>query len=88
MSTIKESIYAYVENVENGCCRNPIVIWKALHLPSGEVTYSAVCACGGWCTNGHEDPNDALKEYQQMTESEKRRIKAMRTKTRMHARRF
>ena len=83
MSTIEERLYARVDDVENGCCAgSPVMIWKALHMPSGEVTYSAVCSCGGWCTNGHNDPWDALEEYQEMTEEEKRRNKAMKARAR------
>ena len=50
-------------NMKNKCCEDkPVLITKTNSI---EV-YSCQCACGGWCTNGHSDPADAIEEYESM----------------------
>lgn len=52
----------------NGCCEGwPIVITTNLR-PDGSTNYSAQCACDGWCTNGHNTPQETVDEYWRMTQ--------------------
>lgn len=55
-----------IEN--NGCCDKPFFILTANPSDSwpGGINYSCQCACGGWCTNGHDNEADAVEEYKQM----------------------
>ena len=55
--------------MKNGCCDDrPVVITKA-RMPGGAI--SCQCACGGWCTNGHQTATAAVLEYKYMTERER-----------------
>lgn len=48
--------------MENGCCPGrPVLITMS---PAG--AYSTQCACGGWCSNGHQTATAAVKEYEHM----------------------
>lgn len=52
--------------ITNGCCKDkPMMItMKTPH--SGRKKYSCQCACGGWCTSGHNEISKALEEYESM----------------------
>ena len=51
----------------NGCCNRPFVL-TVNYLPDGTENYSCQCVCGGWCTNGHKNPKEAIAEYESMSE--------------------
>ena len=49
------------------CCENhsaPVLL--TLSRLSSEKVYSCQCSCGGWCTNGHSTPEEAIREYEFM----------------------
>ena len=47
---------------KNECCNGKPYI---LTVNSNNI-YSCQCACGGWCTGGHDNPADAIMEYEMM----------------------
>ncbi len=54
-----------IMNLENGCCLSrPVLLTfnKTNAYPSG-INYSCQCACGRWCTTGHETPGEAIDDY-------------------------
>lgn len=53
--------------MRNGCCRKEPVLITTNEKPGGGVNFSGQCACGGWCTNGHDTPEACVMEYQRMT---------------------
>ena len=58
-----------IVHIRNGCCSGEPVLITAnkCELWESGINYSCQCGCGGWCTNGHEMPWEALKEYEEMT---------------------
>lgn len=47
---------------KNGCC--PHLPFALVVSPTG--AYSCECKCGIWCTSGHDNPVDAIMEYEMM----------------------
>lgn len=53
--------------MENGCCPDRPVVVTGNMLPAGTISYSAQCACGGWCTTGCLTTKEAVERYKKMT---------------------
>ena len=61
-------LIAVILSDHNMCCcetKAPYLLTMIPHKDGNHV-YSCQCACGGWCTNGHGDPFEAVKEYEAM----------------------
>ena len=55
-------------NMDNGCCKDePVIITGLINSVDGKAYYSCQCACGGWCTGGHNNISDAVREYELMS---------------------
>lgn len=52
----------------NGCCENRPILITAARREGNNYCFSCQCACGFWCSNGFDNPSDALKDYEKMTE--------------------
>lgn len=52
----------YAHGFKNGCCQDKPFILMTTY---GNV-YSCECACNCWCTSGHDNPADAIMEYEMM----------------------
>jgi hypothetical protein len=49
-------------NIKNGCCPGrPVVLVRSCN-----GFFSTQCACGLWCSNGHEEAETAIEEYERM----------------------
>lgn len=73
-------LVAVIMSDHNMCCcetRAPYLLTK-INYQNGNDVYSCQCSCGGWCTNGHEHPEDAVREYESMCERyiKKHRVEA------------
>ncbi len=72
-------LVAVILSDHNMCCCGtgaPYLLTK-ISYEDGHDIYSCQCSCDGWCTNGHDNPNDAIREYESMCE---RYIKRQRKK--------
>ena len=55
-------------NMDNGCCKDePVIITGIINSVDGKAYYSCQCTCGGWCTGGHNNISDAVREYEFMS---------------------
>lgn len=66
-------IVAFYPIVNNCCCDKDFFILTANKVPVTEerpkgINYSCQCACGVWCTSGHQTEQEAVDEYRQMCE--------------------
>ena len=60
----------YPHGFENGCCPDrPFIV-----TVNANGIYSCQCACDMWCTNGHDNMIDAIKEYKGMCENRSRQM--------------
>ena len=63
-------LVAVILSDHNMCCCEtgaPYLLTK-IRYQDGHDVYSCQCSCDGWCTNGHEKPEDAIREYESMCE--------------------
>ena len=63
-------LVAVILSDHNMCCCEtgaPYLLTKIRYQDGSEV-YSCQCSCDGWCTNGHDKPEDAVREYESMCE--------------------
>lgn len=51
---------------KNGCCPE----LPALLTISRANVYSVQCTCGGWCTSGFKNPDDAIDQWRRMCRGE------------------
>lgn len=61
-------LVAVIFSKKNMCCceNNPPYLLTKCKYTDGTEIFSCQCSCGGWCTNGHSDPADAIEEYESM----------------------
>ena len=57
-----------VIRMKNGCCSDLPVMLTTNIGDDGSINYSCQCACNGWHTTGHKSKEEALADYEQMTE--------------------
>ena len=50
-------------HIKNKCCENENVI---VTKTKGVEVYSCQCACGGWCTTGCRNIQDAISAWERM----------------------
>lgn len=64
-------VEAFYPIANNGCCKKDFFILTTNRYDGweGGINYSCQCACGIWCTNGHDNPQDAVNEYRKMCEN-------------------
>lgn len=51
---------------KNGCCEKNYFVVTANRRLNGDINYSCQCGCGGWCTSGHNNKENAINEYKSM----------------------
>ena len=74
----RSKVESVIYNHWNGCCKDkPILItshlvptWDGERWRSGpfKLRFNATCACGKWCTSGQLTPEEALDQYDRMTD--------------------
>ena len=66
----KHKLVAVIFTDRNECCceNHSAPVLLTLSRLSREKVYSCQCSCGGWCTNGHSTPDEAVREYEVMCE--------------------
>ena len=70
-------VVAFYPISNNGCCDKKFFILTANEADNWKsgINYSCQCACGGWCTNGHETEQEAVEEYRKMCNDYQKRRK-------------
>ena len=68
---------AFYPIMNNGCCDKQFFILTANKSDGWRsgINYSCQCACGGWCTSGHETEQEAVEEYRKMCNDYQKRRK-------------
>ena len=62
-------------STENNCCPGEFVFVTVNNTHNGRKNYSTQCACGGWCSTGTDNIQDAINEWDKMNKRYHRELR-------------